>query len=559
MALLDMGTAPASTIGNPTTGNYFIFLDNENSDRLTTRDEFGVDTVYTAGIIPSNLDDLDDVIITSVSNGQSLTWNGSKWVNGSSVSSEVDSTGILTGGILSVGSGSDEFSISDGTSQYVTPTGVTTSLSFSGHSNIPVTPALIAANIITFVGINASDVIIQQASPFTVEQAATIVVLGVIVHVDKVNVNDVNNEQHVVFNVASQLHAFAQALGFFNGSGNEFIESGADLTIKKLVGSIHVIGAGYPTSSLKPNIKDLPEVDKQPFQYRYNNGTSGTNNITIIDPTIIDLGNGAGDTVGGGKYTAQWIFLFPSGNVKIQAGQKQHNDLKKAREGIKKDKFIVEPSIKANGLLRGWLVIKENVTDIEAAIIAGTAEFIEADKFGLSSGGIGGISLTDLQTAFNNSIDPEIVIPTGKELSIQSETDGTQIVSDWKDELGVVKASMTGDGNLVIADIKPNGFVILNGEIVIISTGAVTATTSLLHIGSEGGASTDDLETINGVVEGALLYIHPNSFSETIVLKDGSGNLRLNSDFTMNNGHDTMTLIGHAGVWQEVSRSDNGS
>ncbi len=48
MALLDMSTAPASTTGNPTTGNHFIFLDNENSDRLTTMDEFGLDTVYTA-------------------------------------------------------------------------------------------------------------------------------------------------------------------------------------------------------------------------------------------------------------------------------------------------------------------------------------------------------------------------------------------------------------------------------------------------------------------------------------------------------------------------------
>ena len=33
------------------------------------------------GTIPSNLDALDDVIITSVTTGQSITWNGSKWVN----------------------------------------------------------------------------------------------------------------------------------------------------------------------------------------------------------------------------------------------------------------------------------------------------------------------------------------------------------------------------------------------------------------------------------------------------------------------------------------------
>ena len=40
-----------------------------------------IDLDKFVGVIPSNLDALDDVIITSVTTGQSLTWNGSKWVN----------------------------------------------------------------------------------------------------------------------------------------------------------------------------------------------------------------------------------------------------------------------------------------------------------------------------------------------------------------------------------------------------------------------------------------------------------------------------------------------
>ena len=49
MALLDMRTADGSAIGNPTTGNHFIFLDSNNNDLLTTRDENGVDTIYESG------------------------------------------------------------------------------------------------------------------------------------------------------------------------------------------------------------------------------------------------------------------------------------------------------------------------------------------------------------------------------------------------------------------------------------------------------------------------------------------------------------------------------
>jgi len=40
-----------------------------------------IDLDKFVGVIPSNLDALDDVIITSVTTGQSLAWNGSKWVN----------------------------------------------------------------------------------------------------------------------------------------------------------------------------------------------------------------------------------------------------------------------------------------------------------------------------------------------------------------------------------------------------------------------------------------------------------------------------------------------
>ena len=51
MALLDMGTADGSTIGNPSMGNYFIFLDSNNNDLLTTRDDNGIDTLYESGVL----------------------------------------------------------------------------------------------------------------------------------------------------------------------------------------------------------------------------------------------------------------------------------------------------------------------------------------------------------------------------------------------------------------------------------------------------------------------------------------------------------------------------
>ena len=49
MALIDLGTADGSTIGNPAVGNYYLFLDSNNSNLLTTRDGTGTDTTYVSG------------------------------------------------------------------------------------------------------------------------------------------------------------------------------------------------------------------------------------------------------------------------------------------------------------------------------------------------------------------------------------------------------------------------------------------------------------------------------------------------------------------------------
>lgn len=47
--LTDKGIKDGSLIGNPNVGDYFRFMDSNNSDLLTLRDSAGVDTVYGTG------------------------------------------------------------------------------------------------------------------------------------------------------------------------------------------------------------------------------------------------------------------------------------------------------------------------------------------------------------------------------------------------------------------------------------------------------------------------------------------------------------------------------
>jgi hypothetical protein len=51
MALIQMKTANGSTIGNPTTGDFFIFIDSNNSNKYTLRDSSGTDTILGGGAV----------------------------------------------------------------------------------------------------------------------------------------------------------------------------------------------------------------------------------------------------------------------------------------------------------------------------------------------------------------------------------------------------------------------------------------------------------------------------------------------------------------------------
>tara|TARA_R110000803_G_scaffold1228_5_gene4010 strand:+ start:2839 stop:5031 length:2193 start_codon:yes stop_codon:yes gene_type:complete len=92
-----------------------------------------------------------------------------------------------------------------------------------------------------------------------------------------------------------------------------------------------------------------------------------------------------------------------------------------------------------------------------------------------------------------------------------------------------------------------------------IASGVVTATASFHSIDTQSDASTDDLVTINGGSEGAILYLIAASSARTVVLKDSTGNLEMAGDFSLTSIRDMITFIYNNGAWVEVSRSNNGT
>jgi len=95
-----------------------------------------------------------------------------------------------------------------------------------------------------------------------------------------------------------------------------------------------------------------------------------------------------------------------------------------------------------------------------------------------------------------------------------------------------------------------------------LSSGVLTIQQSFALIDTEGSASSDDCDTISqptGQAGEALVIAKCTHFGRDVVMKDGTGNLYLAGDFSLENVVDTITLIGvsSGAGYYELSRSDN--
>lgn len=82
-------------------------------------------------------------------------------------------------------------------------------------------------------------------------------------------------------------------------------------------------------------------------------------------------------------------------------------------------------------------------------------------------------------------------------------------------------------------------------------------TASLVTVDTQSAAATDDLDTITGTRTAQTITLRAASSARSVVVKDGTGNLRLNADCTLDDDVDTITLQYTGSVWLELARSNN--
>jgi len=112
-----------------------------------------------------------------------------------------------------------------------------------------------------------------------------------------------------------------------------------------------------------------------------------------------------------------------------------------------------------------------------------------------------------------------------------------------------------GDGT-VEGDLEVGGFLSIGSpETVIVSDGAITITGSHHLVDTEGLASTDELETINGGPVGTLLVLRAVSTNRKTLLKTGVDNIFTGTDYNLDNTSRAIMLIREANGWKILDRT----
>lgn len=120
----------------------------------------------------------------------------------------------------------------------------------------------------------------------------------------------------------------------------------------------------------------------------------------------------------------------------------------------------------------------------------------------------------------------------------------------------VFSQSMTHNGSR----FTQNGWLSLGaGATVTIASGAITATRSSMIVDTEGGAASDDLDTINGGTDGDILEIVSANSARDVTVKHATGNIRLNgaADKALTSVSDAIWLKRRGGIWCQIAFSDN--
>jgi hypothetical protein len=323
-----------------------------------------------------------------------------------------------------------------------------TNLNYSGQTGITITN--IATADATYVLVNSASTLYQQTTFPTPQQRRENIFLGKVVHPNRTSLLTVNNTVDYDVSPMSSLRDLWSPIKLINQGVLPSFNTG--LTFNTSLGDLYGNGIGWTTNQLNPNSVTISAKTSASFFYRtQTGGTSGS--VSVIDPTKYDV-NGVITSVGAAgsnDATNQRIYLYPTGVINVLYGQTRYATLTEAIANIDSETFVTYPNAETTAILIGVISVRNDIVD-DGQPLTNTnyAKLTLVSKFGESFGGTGGLSTTNLQQAYNNSTEPEILINSTLDgLSIQNGTGNADNVTQLlqgKNTAGTTTSFIRADG-----------------------------------------------------------------------------------------------------------------
>jgi hypothetical protein len=361
-------------------------------------------------------------------------------------------TGLLNGGLITATIGSTTYQISSGS-------GIIVNLNASLSDNpYPVIQYLNWGNLTgsisaftssfqqIFVGIDSTNNIFAQGTPFSNGQFDTVINIGGVFFQNGSTINAVKTQPSVAYGFEQQQNIFNRAFGALKLSGYTLAQSGSS-TGSLIVGSgtAYAPGSNYAIDPNEPSYTvDSGTNISKIFRY-YQSGsswvylTNGGAGYAAIDPANYS-NNGTLTPVPGTGINRQWsiqrVFWFPNSVVKaivVYYGNETYTTEADAIANIPFESFVEAPNTAANAVYLGAIIVRNNAdfTDL-------TSYKIQPGGLFRQVGGSGGGGSTVTQTLSGLS-DVLISGPTSGQALVYDTT-----AAKWENK-SFLSASISGN------------------------------------------------------------------------------------------------------------------
>jgi hypothetical protein len=338
-----------------------------------------------------------------------------------------------------------------------------------------------------FIGIDSTNNIFAQGTPFSNGQFDTVINIGNVLFQNQSTINGVKTQPSVAYGFEQQQNTFNRAFGPLKLSGYTLAPSGSSTgSLIVASGTAYAPGSNYtidpndPSYTIDPgtNVSKIFRYHQSGSTWVYN--TNGGPGFATIDPTKYS-NNGVLTNVGGGNWTIQRCFYFPNSVTKaivVYYGNARYGTEAEARGNIDFESFVEAPNTSANAIYLG------------AIIINGTGVFTSPGDFTIYPGGL-------FRQVGGSGGGGSIVTQTLAGLSdvlISGPTDGQALVYDnmaakWENKSSI-SASITGNAaTSTSASFATTASYVLNAVSSSFATNALSSSFATNALSSSFAAS----------------------------------------------------------------------